>query len=162
MCGEATYCPAASLKCSSHNHWQILDPSLSLCRACLHAAGAMALVRPWCVGPALQVGRIVLYLHSNAKKGCLWPASLECIGIKYLENYLDSLWCITVVRNTGQMWKERIDVCVYSSWNILVSPIWHFFGISFESRLSFFITLEINVLLPLIQVTLFWYVSIWD
>lgn len=73
----------------------------------------MTLVHPWGVGPALQAGRVVL--SSEAKKGCLSPASLECIRMKCVENYLASLWRIIVVRNTGEMQKERINVGVYSS-----------------------------------------------
>lgn len=149
------YCPAALLKCIFHNHVQILD--VSLCRACLCAAGA-SLVCGTC-SAGWESSSVP---PQQCEEGCLWSASLEFIRIKYLENYLASLWSISVVRNTGQMGKERIDVCVYSSWNILVPPVWHFFGVSFESHLSSFITLEFNVLLPLTQVTLFWYGSVWD
>jgi len=106
---------------------------------------------PGVLGPRRRLGEQLCACTGgySAKQGGLWPAALECIAIRCLENYLVSLCCITVVRNTGQTRKEKIDICVYSSWNILISPVWHFFGISFKSRLSFLTTLEINVLLPL-------------
>lgn len=92
----------------------------------------------------------------------LWCHSYSCVEVLSLSLLMLQCSCPGAplqIRDATERWAE-LFVC--SPWKTSVSPLQHFFGISFEYLIFAFIILEINVLLPLTQVTLFSYLSAWD